>query len=84
VHRPACLDRGEAGPVSEVGEDGAPPQSHAPSAPEDRWILSRLEALIGDVRAALDGYDAQRATRGIEAFVDDLSNWYVRRNRRRS
>jgi isoleucyl-tRNA synthetase len=49
----------------------------------DRWILSRLDALIGEVRAALDDYDAQRATRGIEAFVDDLSNWYVRRNRRR-
>ncbi|MGZ6371961.1 MAG: isoleucine--tRNA ligase [Candidatus Limnocylindria bacterium] len=49
----------------------------------DRWILSRLDALTSDVRAALDGYDAQRATRSIEAFVDDLSNWYVRRNRRR-
>ena len=49
----------------------------------DRWILSRLDALIAEVRAALDGYDAQRATRAIEAFVDGLSNWYVRRNRRR-
>ncbi|HYN63778.1 MAG TPA: class I tRNA ligase family protein, partial [Candidatus Limnocylindrales bacterium] len=49
----------------------------------DRWILSRLDALIGEVGEALDGYDAQRATRAIEAFVDDLSNWYVRRNRRR-
>ena len=49
----------------------------------DRWILSRLDGLVGDVREALDGYDAQRATRAIEAFVDDLSNWYVRRNRRR-
>jgi isoleucyl-tRNA synthetase len=49
----------------------------------DRWILSRLDGLTGDVREALDGYDAQRATRAIEAFVDDLSNWYVRRNRRR-
>ncbi len=49
----------------------------------DRWILSRLEALIGDVRSALDNYDAMRATRAIEAFVDELSNWYVRRNRRR-
>jgi isoleucyl-tRNA synthetase len=49
----------------------------------DRWILSRLDALIGEVRTALDAYDAQRATRAIEAFVDDLSNWYVRRNRRR-
>jgi isoleucyl-tRNA synthetase len=49
----------------------------------DRWVLSRLDALIGEVGAALDGHDAQRATRAIEAFVDDLSNWYVRRNRRR-
>jgi isoleucyl-tRNA synthetase len=49
----------------------------------DRWILSRLDGVIGDVRASLDGYDAQRAARSIEAFVDDLSNWYVRRNRRR-
>jgi isoleucyl-tRNA synthetase len=49
----------------------------------DRWVLSRLDGLIGEVRAALDGYDAQRASRSIEAFVDDLSNWYVRRNRRR-
>jgi isoleucyl-tRNA synthetase len=49
----------------------------------DRWILSRLNRLVTDVRGALDGYDAMRATRAIEAFVDDLSNWYVRRNRRR-
>ncbi|HTE66524.1 MAG TPA: isoleucine--tRNA ligase [Candidatus Binatia bacterium] len=49
----------------------------------DRWILSRLDAVIGEVRDALDNYDAMRATRVIEAFVDDLSNWYVRRNRRR-
>ncbi len=49
----------------------------------DRWILSRLDAVVGDVRAALDGYDAQRATRIVEAFVEDLSNWYIRRNRRR-
>jgi isoleucyl-tRNA synthetase len=49
----------------------------------DRWILSRLDGLIDEVRAALDAYDAVRATRAIEAFVDDLSNWYVRRNRRR-
>ena len=49
----------------------------------DRWILSRLDAVTGEVRLALDGYDAMRATRTIEAFVEDLSNWYVRRNRRR-
>ncbi len=49
----------------------------------DAWILSRLDTLVGEVRAALDGYDAASATRAIEAFVDDLSNWYVRRSRRR-
>jgi len=49
----------------------------------DRWILSRLDAVTDEVRGALDGYDALRATRTIEAFVEDLSNWYVRRNRRR-
>ncbi|HJT63158.1 MAG TPA: class I tRNA ligase family protein, partial [Candidatus Limnocylindria bacterium] len=49
----------------------------------DRWILSRLDGLLDEVREALDGYDAARATRQVEAFVDDLSNWYVRRNRRR-
>ncbi|MGH2381305.1 MAG: isoleucine--tRNA ligase [Candidatus Limnocylindria bacterium] len=49
----------------------------------DRWVLSRLDALVAETRASFDGYDAMRATRAIEAFVEDLSNWYVRRNRRR-
>ena len=49
----------------------------------DRWILSRVDGLVGGVGAALDEYDAMTATRLIESFVDDLSNWYVRRNRRR-
>jgi isoleucyl-tRNA synthetase len=49
----------------------------------DRWILSRLDGLVAEVGAALDGYDAMRATRAIEQFTDELSNWYVRRNRRR-
>jgi len=49
----------------------------------DRWVLSRLAALVEEVRDSFDGYDAMRATRAIEAFVEDVSNWYVRRNRRR-
>ena len=49
----------------------------------DRWILSRLDRLVADVRGSLDDYDAMRSSRAIEAFVDELSNWYVRRNRRR-
>ena len=50
----------------------------------DRWIISRLNSLIRDVRAAYDDYDLKTAGRLIESFVcDDLSNWYVRLNRSR-
>ncbi|MGH7540237.1 MAG: isoleucine--tRNA ligase, partial [Gemmatimonadota bacterium] len=50
----------------------------------DRWILSRLDGLVEDVRGDLDRYDLTRAARRIQAFVlDDLSNWYVRRSRDR-
>ena len=49
----------------------------------DRWILARLNELLGEVTAALDDYMAYRAAKPIEAFIDDLSNWYVRRSRRR-
>ncbi len=49
----------------------------------DRWILSRLDGVVGATRSALEDFDAMRATREIETFVEDLSNWYVRRNRRR-
>ncbi|MGI9255218.1 MAG: class I tRNA ligase family protein, partial [Thermomicrobiales bacterium] len=50
----------------------------------DRWIISRLHQLIAEVRAALDDYQPHTAARAIERFtVDELSNWYIRRNRRR-
>ncbi len=49
----------------------------------DRWILSRLNQLILEVDGALDHYDPTTAGRKIELFVDELSNWYVRRSRRR-
>jgi len=49
----------------------------------DRWILSRLQGVIKGMTERLDDYDAYGATRLVEAFVDDLSNWYVRRSRRR-
>jgi isoleucyl-tRNA synthetase len=49
----------------------------------DRWVLSRLHTLIGEVTESMDGYDPTTASRRIQAFVDDLSNWYVRRSRRR-
>jgi isoleucyl-tRNA synthetase len=49
----------------------------------DRWILSRLSATVTEVTERLDAYDATFAGRAIARFVDDLSNWYVRRSRRR-
>ena len=49
----------------------------------DRWVLAKLNKLVADVRASLDDYDAMTACRDVEAFVDDLSNWYLRRGRRR-
>ncbi|WP_435850282.1 isoleucine--tRNA ligase [Streptomyces uncialis] len=49
----------------------------------DRWLLSELHALTDQVTQALDAYDTQRAGKLLSAFVDDLSNWYVRRSRRR-
>jgi isoleucyl-tRNA synthetase len=49
----------------------------------DCWILSRLQGTIAAAREELDGYDTTSAGRSIASFVDDLSNWYVRRSRRR-
>jgi isoleucyl-tRNA synthetase len=49
----------------------------------DRWALALLNRTIRTCTEALDDFDAKRAGETIEAFVDQLSNWYVRRNRRR-
>ncbi|KOT91595.1 isoleucyl-tRNA synthase [Streptomyces sp. NRRL F-5755] len=49
----------------------------------DRWLLSELNALTQGVTDALESYDTQRAGKLLSSFVDDLSNWYVRRSRRR-
>jgi isoleucyl-tRNA synthetase len=49
----------------------------------DRWALSRTTATAATVAERLDAYDATAAGRAIAALVDDLSNWYVRRSRRR-
>jgi isoleucyl-tRNA synthetase len=49
----------------------------------DRWVLSRLSATVETVRERLDDFDATSAGRAIAAYVEELSNWYVRRSRRR-
>lgn len=50
----------------------------------DRWIISKLNSLILEVESSLDDYEPTKAARAIQSFViDDLSNWYVRLNRKR-
>lgn len=70
--------------VSYANIDGFRPAGRwEPTAEIDRWLLSELEALVLRVTDELEQYDPTDAARAIEAFVDDLSNWYVRRSRRR-
>ncbi len=60
----------------------APPPGERPAV--DRWLLGRLDRLVGAVRQAWSGYDVTAGTRAIMEFADnDLSNWYVRVNRAR-
>jgi isoleucyl-tRNA synthetase len=59
----------------------APPLAERPLM--DRWISSQLAGAVREVAERLENYDATAAGRRLEAFVDDLSNWYVRRCRRR-
>ncbi len=64
------------------GSDAGPPASARPEI--DRWIVSELHSLMGRYRDMMDAYDVTRAARAVSAFtIDQLSNWYVRRNRRR-
>ena len=49
----------------------------------DRWIISELNTLVQVVDSALEDFDSQVAGRALAQFIDDLSNWYVRRSRRR-
>ena len=59
----------------------APPPAARPLL--DRWVLSELALVTSEVTAALEEFDTAAAGRRLAAFVDDLSNWYVRRSRRR-
>ncbi|MCY1702223.1 isoleucine--tRNA ligase [Deinococcus sp. SL84] len=64
-----------------------PDLSSAPAVSErpemDRWLLSRLEETVRDVTDALEHYDARGGGQALATFVDELSNWYVRRSRSR-
>ena len=61
----------------------AAPPAFADRPALDQWALSEAHRLARDVDAALDAYDTQRAGKLLSAYIDDLSNWYVRRSRRR-
>ncbi len=65
-------------------DNWTPDQEETPEYSDlDRWLLSSLNALVRDVTKAYENYDVLGATRPIEKFVDQLSNWYLRRSRRR-
>ena len=59
---------------------GNPPKSRATM---DRWLLSRAHSTLKAWRQAFEDFDPQRATRVVADFLDELSNWYIRRNRSR-
>ncbi len=64
------------------GQEEAVPFEQRPEI--DRWILSRLYTVMEQVKGSLDNYDITRAVRTLTDYmIDDVSNWYVRRNRRR-
>ncbi len=65
-------------------DDWSPTQDVKPDYSDlDRWLRSSLHALVRDVTNAYENYNVLAATRPIEKFVDQLSNWYLRRSRRR-
>jgi isoleucyl-tRNA synthetase len=64
-------------------EPGTPVASVAQRPLLDRWALSELHRTVAEVDAAMEGFDTARAGKRLAAFIDDLSNWYVRRSRRR-
>lgn len=63
------------------GDKAAPPEN--PENVLDRWILSKLAATLTDVRDAMDAYDLQKGATRFTGFLDELTNWYIRRSRRR-
>ena len=71
--------------VTYASIDGFDPNSPPPPQRSelDDWVRSALQSTVAEVTQALEGYDPTSAGRAIETFVDELSNWYVRRSRRR-
>ena len=70
-----------------AGIDGFSPTGDSPAfrdrAPLDRWVLSQLHTLTAELTDNLENNRTDPAAQGVEAFVDALTNWYIRRSRRR-
>ncbi|MGH9190354.1 MAG: isoleucine--tRNA ligase [Acidimicrobiales bacterium] len=66
-------------PESGAGNDSSADDGHV----MDRWLRQRLDQTVSAVTESLDGFDALAASDALATFVDDLSNWYVRRSRSR-
>jgi isoleucyl-tRNA synthetase len=60
-----------------------PEKFEKPAAEIDRWILSTLHKLVKDVQEGMDDYDLNRAVEPFIGFIDQITNWYIRRSRRR-
>jgi isoleucyl-tRNA synthetase len=72
--------------VTYANLDGWVPQTAAPAgqpAVLDRWILARLRQVTAEVTESLEAFEPDRASAALQRFLDDLSNWYLRRSRRR-
>ena len=84
--QPARAGGGDAGATA--ARSGDPLAAYRPAAATrahllDRWILSSQQRLVRVVTESMESYELQRAIEPIVRFVDDLTNWYVRRSRRR-
>ena len=75
----ASIDKWEP----KVGSRSASWRMEAGSSVMDRWILSELQLLIKEVNDAMERYELNRAMRAFMPFIDHLSNWYIRRSRKR-
>jgi len=69
--------------VSNARLDGYKPAEPAPTNELDVWLLSRLSATVAEVRAGFESYELHKSAAVLGDFIDDLSNWYLRRSRRR-
>jgi isoleucyl-tRNA synthetase len=79
----ADLDGWRPGADAAAGTGGSGQAVPTPSHVLDRWVLGELEATTAAVTEALEGFDALGGATRLARFVDDLSNWYVRRSRAR-